>query len=952
MSPATASVAKDQWSDLFASLEFVERRFADWAATGVLNPHQLSVVTTSLAERRQQWRTLQEQGAVFPADTGLARPRDGESAACRSLRYWMHIGHEVDRFTGQGLFRLAQTHNLLGEIQERKAVLERRLTPGDLPEVELAQLAETAAPPTPPTPPRPQRNLLEIILDPRSIQMLLALGGALTVVGLVLLLWVNEFFTPFLVACSLGGVNAGLMVLGWWLLRGTRYQLAGHALTLLACLVMPLNLWYYHANGLITLDHNLWMAGVVICALYAASALVLRDERFVYIFVAGVTLTGMLFLADLPPSPERFWEIAAPATMLVVMGLLAIHAERAFPEQEGPFGRSRFGMAFFRSGHLLLGAGLVLLFAAQVAGDWLFRPLFEALYRELHALPSPIVGELRWLALTLVLAATYAYIYSDVVVRHSGIHLYNAAATLLWTLVLALEVFDIALGIDALICVLAVVALVINLCEATFLKDSSYTRAFPIVAVALPLVAVALGVLVFFRALSGDLKSVWQVEPPSWAYVGALMLTAVSCRVGAYVHQQRRPALAAVYFFAAGGAVLVAATAALSALGLNTWKDHAPWLMVVPLGYLIAARIERAQEAPLTWVAHAATAVMLIASLASAAEGFALVHQQPLNLILALFFAEAAVFYALAAAFRQQVWAVNLCAAMACAAVWQLLSYAGVAPEYYTLTFALVGLALVVVYRLSGDWLADAAFRSGNTLLSLSFVGALLLGLSRLATHQIHWPLIGLVASLTLISVITLCLVRHLAWRRWYVVTSVAQAGLTFLGMSALSELSMGQKLEIFSVGIGLLLLIAGHLGWYREQERHNDFVSLSLFLGSLLVGVPLAIATMIDRSRDHFIALNELGFLAASVLLLASGLLFQLRSTTLCGAVLTAVYFVTLLIFIPWSRLNAVALFITIGGGTLFLIGLILSVYRDRLLTLPDRVKRREGLFRVLNWR
>jgi hypothetical protein len=67
---------------------------------------------------------------------------------------------------------------------------------------------------------------------------------------------------------------------------------------------------------------------------------------------------------------------------------------------------------------------------------------------------------------------------------------------------------------------------------------------------------------------------------------------------------------------------------------------------------------------------------------------------------------------------------------------------------------------------------------------------------------------------------------------------------------------------------------------------------------------------------------------------------------------VLTVLYFFTLLIYVPWSRLNAVAIFITVGGGTLFGIGLLLSVYRDRLLTLPDRVKRREGVFSVLTWR
>jgi hypothetical protein len=41
-----------------------------------------------------------------------------------------------------------------------------------------------------------------------------------------------------------------------------------------------------------------------------------------------------------------------------------------------------------------------------------------------------------------------------------------------------------------------------------------------------------------------------------------------------------------------------------------------------------------------------------------------------------------------------------------------------------------------------------------------------------------------------------------------------------------------------------------------------------------------------------------------------------------------------------------------TLGGGTIFLIGLLLSVYRDRLLALPEKFKRREGIFQVLSWR
>ena len=111
------------------------------------------------------------------------------------------------------------------------------------------------------------------------------------------------------------------------------------------------------------------------------------------------------------------------------------------------------------------------------------------------------------------------------------------------------------------------------------------------------------------------------------------------------------------------------------------------------------------------------------------------------------------------------------------------------------------------------------------------------------------------------------------------------------------------------------------------------------------------------EASADIRIALCainefELGFLAAGVLLLAGGIVCQLKSTTLTGGALTVLYFATLLIFIPWTRLNAVAWFILIGGGLVFGAGLALSVFREQLLTLPERIRRREGAFRVLRWR
>jgi hypothetical protein len=960
----TSLPPNEQWDDLLHSLEFVERRFVAWEGQKSISPSALESIKSLCAARRQKWSAARNEGLAVPTETGLPEGSVGESPTVHSLRYWRFAEEEVRCFAAEGLLTLAESHDLLSEIHEHQAMLERRLAPEEQSETQFASSGESGgdafeSPQGRPAS-QPRRNLLEILLDPRSIQMLLAFGGALMVAGLVIWLWVNEYFTPTTVALSLGAGNAVLLAAGWWMLLRTRYQLAGRALTLFACLVMPLNLWYYHTNHLITLDGHLWVAALAISSLYAASALVLRDDVFVYIFTAGVTMTGLLALADMPPSPQKFWEIASPATLLVVLGLLAIHVERAFPEQEGPFGRRRFGLAFFWSGHVLLAAGLLLVLGAEIAGDWFYRPFFERLYRQWEASPSPIVNELRWLALSLVVAGTYAYIYSDVVVRHVGIYVHIAAGTLMWSLVLGLQLLDVNLGLDALIAILSLTSLVVNVAQATALRDSQYTKALPVLGVLLPLLAVALGLVVYIRAISPDLKSVWQTEPPAWTYVGAMALTAVSCRVGAHLYRFSNPMLAKVYFFAAATATLVGATAFLTALGLDTWQAHAPWLMLLPIAYMIAARLYRGrpEEQAAVWVSHAATAVMLASSLASAVEGFAFVTEQPLNLILALFFAEATAFYLLASILCRQAWAIHLAAATACGAVWQLLTYQGVPAEIYTLTFALVGVAFLVVYRFAvlerfaARPVADAAFRSANTLLSLSFVAAIFLGLSRLAAKEIHWANVGLLACLTAMSLLAVALVRHTAWRRWYVVTAIGQAGLAFLGVTVLSELTQWQKIEIFSVSVGVLLLVVGHIGWYREQERQRDLVTLSLLLGSLLAGIPLAVATLIDRSRDHFVFLNELGFLAVAVLLVTTGFLFQLKSTTLVGAGLTALYFVSLLIFVPWSRLNAIAIFIMVGGGSLFVLGLILSVYRDRLLTLPNRIKQRQGIFRVLNWR
>ena len=95
---------------------------------------------------------------------------------------------------------------------------------------------------------------------------------------------------------------------------------------------------------------------------------------------------------------------------------------------------------------------------------------------------------------------------------------------------------------------------------------------------------------------------------------------------------------------------------------------------------------------------------------------------------------------------------------------------------------------------------------------------------------------------------------------------SITEALLLLITLHILSEFTFWEKLEIFSVIVGVSLLVLGHIGWYREQEGRNHLVSAGLFLGSLLLGMPLMIATLIDRSQDQFLILNELGSLAVSL--------------------------------------------------------------------------------------
>jgi hypothetical protein len=220
---------------------------------------------------------------------------------------------------------------------------------------------------------------------------------------------------------------------------------------------------------------------------------------------------------------------------------------------------------------------------------------------------------------------------------------------------------------------------------------------------------------------------------------------------------------------------------------------------LIPLLYLGAARLYRghASERPVLWVAHAGLAVMLVTSIGAAFRGFVLHADETLNLQLSLFFAEAAVFYGLEAFWRRHAYSVYATTAAASAAVWQLLKYCNVAEEYYILTFAVVGLALLVVYRFAVlektgvGGMAGAASQCGNALVSLAFVAGAFLTLSELAQQTAErGVLVSLLLTLAAIALAAVVLVRQEGWRRWYVAAAITHAGLCVLVLAVLSKLT------------------------------------------------------------------------------------------------------------------------------------------------------------------
>ena len=850
----------------------------------------------------------------------------------------------------------------------------RPINPKDipLPVVEFLdpppQQRQPATPP-PPTTPWSQR-MFAALLDPRSIQWMMMLGGGLMVLGLIIWLVSKRIFENTLVlatALTLGSL--AVHAAGCYLVLRTRFKMAGQSLAFLGCILIPLNLWFYHWHGLMTLEGNLWLGGVVCCAIYVATVLLLRDPLFMYAVEGGITLTVVLLLANQGFVTDAGWL----AVVFLGLALVSIHAERAFPPEGEPFDRRRFGLPLFWSGHAQLAAA-----ALTLGGSQLIALLFAQPNQWLGSTwtwAGNFLTQNYWLAGGVWLAAAYAYFYSDLVVRRVGIYVYLAAACLVAA---ELTIIGSQLPPEVMIAAPAVTALLLTLISLRPAAEGErLSQNLQPLAMILSGLSVLIGVVLHVRATSDLIRTFGWDYSTGWPFVATMLLVTACARAAAVVYQNRSPKTASVYLFLSAASVLVVAAGILRSAGITSWTYQAPVLMLVPIGYLIAARLWRGQqpEKPLAIAAHVGTGVILLHLLASTVKeidaALVPVHGEQLNLWLALVFLLATVFYLLATWLRRHGANVYAATACACAAVWQLAGYFEVPHEAYTILYAAVGLAMLALSRVIGLehvktfhisgtessallGRGAAAFYSATALLSLAFLSALLQGLTKMASKSELKMMLLAVGVVTVASLIAAVLSPTKTWRRVYVSWSVALACLAFLMINVLIDLTVWQKAEIFCVVLGVVLLVAGYIGRFLEGDRdEGDAVTLALFLGSMLAPAALLIATLYHRfGEGQPSMIDELGLVAVTVLMLVTGLVWQLKAPTLIGGTVLAAYLLVLVGMLAIHPNVTMGMYLAIGGGLLFAAGIALSVYRERLLALPGRMKSREGVFQVLNWR
>lgn len=810
-------------------------------------------------------------------------------------------------------------------------------------------------------------SLIERLLSPESLQKMMACGGGLLVLGFVIWLWsIGLFANPVIAAVIIGAATVGAIAVGVGVYMKTPYRLAGTGLTLLGSLALPLNLWFYHAQGLITLQSgHLWIPAAMCCVIYAGVARTLRQSGFVYAIVGGVVMTGLLILAG--PVIDQFWTLMPQVTFLAGTGWACIVAARQFPEEPGDFSRENFGRAFVRAGCVVLTCGLALLAGGQVAA----RVAETFTY-----LTAPLIATLasqKYWAAGILLASSAGFAVEHALRRSRGLFGTAAGVTAAWGGLTLIDALGLQPTFGHLMILAASVMTVLNVVasrQAASAGEGQGTgnlRGLRAVTGPMAFLLAALACVQFIGQLfvpNGNLL----FSPTGWTLVSQLLTAAAAIWSTAFAVDRSNRSDSDVGRAQGALAMLGAAvfTLAVWTVGLaGEWTTIVPFAVTSLTLPVAAASMSCVLAGPgarricrhLAWASQG-TALTLLGALA--VTGVVPVAAPHLTACIVLSVA-AAVWY-MAAASRGAISESSFGHVAAGSAISQALAMAGVDGSYaWPIASAGIGVGLGVAQRLMTrvEREEETSLSSAPALLVLlgNLAGVLLAG-NRIVTGQATVGLIGMLAIQLACSAVSGLMAREKEWRMTFRTAAIIITVTLGFSLNGLLDMSLIHRAELASLLGGVVLLVLGHIAWSREGDQRDGGATAALTLGSLLTMMPLAIGLVCYRLADAgsfagWGLFHEVGAIVAAVSLLAAGLLCRLRSTTISGASLLTVYVVSLVTLVPWpEHLQSASLIMMIGGGLFFGTGVVLSIYRDRLLAIPDKVREGQGVFEVLKWR
>ena len=801
----------------------------------------------------------------------------------------------------------------------------------------------------------PKKGLIEVLLSPQALQWMMSLGAGFLVIGFGIWLWtIGIFENPLVAAVSVGGVNLALIGCGIAMVKATRYQLAGRWLSLLGALAMPLNLWLYDSQGLITLADggHLWIPAAICCFAYAGIARVLRDSAFVYTLVGGIVLTGMLFLAD--NNVGRFWELIPQVSFLLVVGWLSTFSNWLFPEGKGDFSRHYFGTAFQRSGNIVVGGGLVLLFAGQLSG------FMAAL---LSFLPLPSVDLTRpqeFLSAGMIGISAILFAIQGSMAKKPSRYLV-ASGLLVWLIPLLMHLFNITLSISVLMLIVATGVVVLNLSSLLLGNGTTRSRTSVLVLSVIAVVGLTyLNSISFFGLNIG-------METGYWAFLTQIATSLAAWAMAANLFSESTSESRVRGNLSLG---VGAWTLALAVQSLGTFSNLSIEFFIVGpvvvslLALLAGLALPNSRGKALGVAGSAFTAFHVLFS------GIVLLQHGEIILSGQLIWAAClgiATFCFLAASSLHDGLYLNrmLACATSVGCLISLGDWLGLSAEYCLVLIPMIsGTAIKVLAAFHNKHTYSGSTPPVESLANLLITGGavggvLMTGCRWLDDSITPWSLL-VIGVLTGCTVLSTALTQSKTWQDAFRALIVALMAASICAFDGCFDFNGWHQAELCSLIAGALCLILGHTAWHREQKdqlRNDETATFGLLFGSLLTMAPLVLGLLAYRfgfaSDEQWRLFHEIGALTCGLAFVGAGVLCRIRATTITGGILLAVWLLSLvsLLRLP-EKLQSVSVMMMIGGGLFFATAILLSVYRERLVSLPGRIREGDGVYQVLKWR